>query len=176
MNKNPFYWLVLVLCSAVLSACNTTSVQPSAQYSANAKWILMPIVNYSQTPQAGQKAERILASLLHQKGITGLNEYPVSTDTSGMLALDDSARFEQAAKWAKNEEFQYWVSGSVEEWRYKSGLDGEPAVSITLRIVNPKTQQVMWTVTGAKTGWGQESVASIANELLTELLTGLMLN
>lgn len=167
--------VVFAVIAITLAACNTTRVTPSEHYPANANWLLLPLVNYSQTPQAGQKAERILASLLHQKGVQRLHEYPALDNVDSLLSVDDRVRFDQAASWAKDKNYQFWISGSVEEWRYKSGLDGEPAVGITLRLIEPNSEQVIWTVTGAKTGWGQQSVASVANELLTELLSGLLL-
>ena len=51
------------------------------------------------------------------------------TDTAGVLPeLDERRRAELALRWAKDKGFLYGVTGSVEEWRYRNGLDGEPAV------------------------------------------------
>jgi hypothetical protein len=79
-------------------------------------------------------------------------------------------------RWANQQNLRYAVTGSVDEWRYKSGLDGEPAVGITLNIVDLQTQEVIWTSTGARSGWGREGVAMAARTLLSDLLDDLPLD
>ena len=59
--------------------------------------------------------------------------------------------------------------GSVEEWRYKVGVDGEPAVGITLQLIDLPSGAVIWTASGSKTGWSREGLTATAQKLLVEL-------
>lgn len=63
----------------------------------------------------------------------------------------------------------------MEEWRYKSGLDGEPAVGITLEIRNADDNRVVWSGTSARTGWGRESLSVAAHKVLDELANAMPL-
>lgn len=89
--------------------------------------------------------------------------------------LDDRERFNQALSWAREQKLDYVVSGSVEEWQYKSGLDGEPAVGISLQIIEPATGRVLWSKSGARAGWSRESLAGTAQKVLRTLVGDLSL-
>ena len=65
------------------------------------------------------------------------------------------------------------VSGSVEEWQYKNGLDGEPAVGISLRVLQASNGQVLWSKSGARAGWSRESLAGTAQQVLDKLVGAL---
>ena len=56
--------------------------------------------------------------------------------------LSDRAAQEKALNWAKEQQAKYAVAASVDEWRYKVGLDGEPAAGITLSITDLGSGQV----------------------------------
>ena len=168
----------------MLSAC---SVQQSTEGSGNnaampatlpadAKFALLPLLNVSQTPMASERVETILASLLHSKGVESLSVYPAQLSASVMTILDEGGRYSTALKWAMKEDFDYLITGSVEEWRYKAGLDGEPAIGITLKILDAKGQKVLWTATGARSGWGREAASMTAHEVLSDLLDSLELD
>jgi hypothetical protein len=44
------------------------------------------------------------------------------------------------------------VYGSVNDFRYKTGLDGEPAVSITISVYDPKENKVVKNVAVSGSG------------------------
>ena len=158
----------------IVAGCSTQTAQQSVNVDRGDLWLLLPITNFDQAPQAGERAERILASHLRIHGISQLIEYPAEGDSGQFPMLDDRVRYQKAQQWAQQQTARYWITGSVSEWRYKNGLDGEPAVGITLRLIDANSQAVIWTATGAKTGWGQQSVAHVANELIQELTESLL--
>lgn len=141
-----------------------------ADFSSSSKYGMLPLLNVSQTPMAAERVETILAALLRSKGIENLSVYPVLTKSSILDVLDNSKKIRLAKDWASKEDFQYLVTGSVEEWRYKSGLDGEPAVGITLQVLDAKSSKVLWTATGARSGWGREAASMTAHRLLSDLI------
>jgi hypothetical protein len=65
--------------------------------------------------------------------------------------------------------------GSVQEWRYKVGIDGEPAVGVTMKVLDLSTGQIVWSVSGAKSGWSRQALSAVAQSLLTEMFDGLPL-
>jgi hypothetical protein len=62
------------------------------------------------------------------------------------------------------------VTGSVEEWRYKGGLEGDPAVGLTLVVFELATNRVVWSASGSRTGTGADSVSGTALTLLGSLI------
>ena len=76
---------------------------------------------------------------------------------------------------AKEQEFDYFISGSVNEWQYKSGLDAEPVVGISLEIQSFETGEILFTSSGARTGWSRGSLSGTAQNLLNDLLNQITL-
>ena len=124
--------------------------------------------------KAGERSEQILLSVLSEEGIQP-RVYPHVEDQD-LLVLDDRKRYEQALQWAQGQSFDYLVSGSVEEWQYKNGLDGEPAVGLSLRVLDARTGQVLWSNSGARAGWSRESLAGSAQKVLNTLIGDLRID
>jgi hypothetical protein len=91
------------------------------------------------------------------------------------LLLDPTERklAEQALAWAKQREARYAVSGSVEEWRYKVGVDGEPVVGLALTVTDLSSGAVVYSASGGKSGWSREALSGVAQKLVKELLAEL---
>ena len=160
-------WLVLVL---LLSACSTWQAGSSPPVPRKAAWALLPIVNYSQTPLAGERAEAIVTTLAQTRGLS-LDHYAIGDEKNGSLpVLDDTVRYQKGLEWAVAHHYQYALTGSVEEWHYKSGLDGEPAVGLSLRVIELPSMKVVWSASGARTGWGRDSVSGTAQQVAETLL------
>jgi polysaccharide biosynthesis protein PelC len=165
--------LVTILLSAV-SACTVIDKQGMDTFESSKTWILLPFQNHSGTPRAGDKAEEILATLLRSKGIDNLQVYQHRHEKEEIWPiLDDKRRQEDALKSARQGNFYYGITGNVEEWAYKSGVGGEPAVGLNIRIIEISSGRVVWSAAGAKSGWGAETVSGTAQELLNELLSNM---
>ncbi|MFZ5593452.1 MAG: hypothetical protein ACOY4D_04190 [Pseudomonadota bacterium] len=163
--------LFLILTATILlNGCATQEVHVGAPLDASARWVLLPIANHAETAQAGESAQAILTTLLHNHGVTEIQTSPEITGNESLPELDDQRRLDTALSWARQQGYAYGVTGSVEEWHYKSGTDGEPAVGLSLRVIDIATGQALWSATGARTGWGRESVSGVAHKLLKDLL------
>ncbi len=167
---------ILALGCLLLSGCSVMQQNEHAvQLTDDSTFVVLPFRNLAQTPQAGQKTASLVSALLRTQGLKVIDS-PQSLQSPALssdLLSDDEALIQDSINWARNSGAQYGVSGSVDEWRYKSGLDGEPAVGITLNIIELETGDVIWTTTGARTGWGREGVAMAARTLLSDLLSDL---
>lgn len=169
MKRTTLIASLFVLAVAFLSGCSVTDVHRSQQLDASARWALLPIANYAETPQAGERAEAILTTLLHQQGVRTLTRAPRS-DRGGLPEFDQGAALEQSMRWARSQGYRYGVTGAVEEWQYKTGLDGEPAVGISLRVIDVNTGETVWSASGSKAGWGYATVSGTAQQLMSDLV------
>lgn len=157
-----------------LSACTTLDRGTPPALEKSASWVVLPFANHTETPLAGQRAEAIAEALLHARGVGTVGRPPAGAQQEALFDAGDQRRQEEALAWAREQQARYALTGSVEEWRYKVGVDGEPAVGVTLRIVDVGTGRVIWSAAGGKSGWSREALAAVAQKLIRELLqTGL---
>lgn len=153
----------------LLAGCSVSDVHRGEMLQAQSRWVQLPIANYAETPLAGQRAESILATLLHQEGITTLERY-TPPDQDGLPDFNADRGYQEALEWARTQGYRYGVAGAVEEWQYKTGLDGEPAVGISLKVVDINTGNTLWSASGARTGWGYSTTSGTAQKLLADLI------
>ncbi|MCX7891102.1 MAG: penicillin-binding protein activator LpoB [Burkholderiales bacterium] len=157
--------------AALLAGCTVTDRGPgTATLDKNAKWALLPIVNHTDTPQAGLRAESITDGLLRARGVGNLVRYPAAMNPETLFEPAERKVQDEARKWARAEGARYGVYGAVDEWRYKVGVDGEPAVGVALFIVDLQSGEVLWSAVGGKSGWSREALAAVGQKLIRELL------
>ncbi|MDS1141650.1 penicillin-binding protein activator LpoB [Pusillimonas sp. SM2304] len=154
----------------LLSACSTVDVSSGPGFSAADGLAVLPIANYTETPEAGQRARAIAQSILYQKGFTGLQQYPQDETTDLLMASGADRMQQQALEWARNAGARYALTGSVQEWRYKVGLDGEPVVGLTLNLIDVSSATVVWSASGSRSGWSRSSLAGVGQTLIKEML------
>ena len=163
--------LVLMLLAALAAAgCATTDTGGNAAIERNAKWVMLPVLNHTEVPQAGMRAEAITEALLRAHGVNDLTRYPATLSQDTLLQPAERNVFQEADKWARSHGARYAVYGAVDEWRYKVGIDGEPAVGVALHIRDLQNNSVVWSGVGGKSGWSRESLSGVAQKLIRQLL------
>jgi len=165
--------LTVAVIALLAAGCSSFTSEKGATLPRNAQWGVLPLVNYSQAPQAGERAEQILVSVLAGEGVRA-HAYAVPAASAAQL-LDEQDVQGKALEWARQQNLAYVVTGSVEEWQYKNGLDGEPAVGVSLRVIEPASGRVLWSSSGARAGWSRESLAGAAQKVLRELVDDMRL-
>lgn len=169
--------VLVVLVAALLAACggttSTTTVRAGTVRTAG-RWVILPVLNNSETPQAGERLEAMLDTILRKGGVVSLDRYPAPKDEETHLASTDRQRYQAALEWARTAKFDYAVGGSVEEWRYKSGLDAEPAIGMSLRVLELSTGKVVWASTGTRTGESSQNTSATAVQLLDSMVRELI--
>ena len=155
-----------------VAGCATTDVTTaSPPLERGAKWALLPMLNHTDVPQAGLRAEAITEGLLRSLGINELARYPAQLNPDTVLEPSERKVWDAAQKWAKDSGARYAVYGAVDEWRYKVGIDGEPAVGVALHIMDLQSGTVLWSGVGAKSGWSREALSAVAQKLVRRLLS-----
>jgi hypothetical protein len=178
MNQNTLWmpnFLAFIICTVFLtvSGCSTYNTQKTEALDSSKKWIMLPLSNHADAPDAGKRASDIVKTLLRIKGLPNLSTYIAPNENT--LELNQQKTIQNAINKAASQGFRYGVSGSIQEWRYKSGLDAEPVAGITLTVIDLDTKQIIWSASGAKTGWGRDSVSGVAHKLIANLIDELSL-
>ncbi len=155
--------------SVVMKVQKSKATQPRTQ----ARWVVLPFANHSDTPQAGDRVEALIATILRSHGVAEVGGYPVPKTDEVLTLSSDHARVEEALAWARGAKYDYGVTGSVEEWRYKSGLEAEPAVGITVRVIELSSGRVVWSASGTKTGKAADNASGTALTLVDALVENL---
>jgi polysaccharide biosynthesis protein PelC len=171
-----FFRILLLSLSVVLLAGCATAIQSAvgdAPLERQASWAVLPMANNTDTPQAGLSAEAMIEHQIRALGVVNLRRYPAALSRDSLFEPTERKVTEEALAWAKTQGVRYAVMGSVEEWRYKVGIDGEPAVGVSLQVLDVSTERVVWSASGAQSGWSRQSLAAVAQVTLTKLLSSL---
>lgn len=171
--KRIICWLgALVLAGCSTGFQSTTGHMP---LDAQAKWVLLPMANHTDTPQASLSAESMLEHLLRHRGVSTLLQYPAALSRDSLFEPTERKISEEAQKWARDQGARFALTGSVDEWRYKVGIDGEPAIGVTLKVIDLTDGRVVWTASGAKSGWSRQALSAVAQGVLKDMLSNLKL-
>ena len=150
------FFLFFISCAGVIN-------KGSFKVDRKATYAVIPFENYTETPLAGFRVAAITEGVLKSKGIKVIRIWNYSYKEPSEEEL--RIFFEKARNKA-----DYIVSGTVNEFRYKTGIDGEPAVSITLYIYETKTGKRIYTGTASASGWAHESLGTVTQKLINKLL------
>lgn len=164
--------LPLAGCQA-LRPGSTVEVGPAfGPLPADAAVALLPVANYTDVPQAGLRALALLEPALRLRGVQRLLPYPARLGNESLFEPGEQRAQEAALAWAREQGARYAVLAAVNEWRYKTGIDGEPAVGLALQVRDLGDDRTVYAASGGRTGWARESLAAVAQQLLDELLAG----
>lgn len=166
--------ILLMTMSMALFSCSNYQIPDSPTFNAAGSWVIMPMINNANAPMAAEKAEQLVATQLYTKGIKAIS-YPTTNSNDLRSVLDSSVKQQNAEAWLAEQPVDYVITGSVEEWHYKSGLDGEPAVGLTLEIKSAKSDEVYWRASGSRVGWGRESITGTGQVVIEKLLDGIVI-
>ncbi len=131
---------------------------------------MLPFANNTETPLAANRAEAIAEGLLRANGVAKLRRYPATLAQDALFENNDRKTLDAALAWAREQNAAYALTGAVDEWRYKVGVDGEPAVGVALSIVDVASGETLWTGVGGKSGWSREALSAVAQKLMRDLL------
>ncbi|NNM65991.1 MAG: penicillin-binding protein activator LpoB [Burkholderiales bacterium] len=166
------FWITASFCLVLAACASTSTTTQSLRLTAQDKLAVLPFVNATEAPQVQERAQAITVALLQQKGLAHVLVYP-QEPSDNPLQAQPAASSVQTLDWARNQGARYALSGTVTEWRYKTGVDSEPAVGLTLQIADVHSGQVVWSAAGARSGWGYQALAAVGQAQIAALLGGL---
>ena len=140
----------------------------------NAKIAVIPFSNYTETPLAGERAMSITAATLESRGLINIVVYQNHDEHNALLPGMSKIKSQNALlQWASKTGARYAVTGAVNEWSYKVGLDGEPVVGISLQLIELSSKRIVWTAVGSESGGSRIAVSTVAQELINTMLNRL---
>ena len=157
----------------LFQSCNTVvEKQHMPSFTQGGQWAMSPLMNLTEIPHAGKRVSSILNTHLNSKGLNKVVsiQHKISNKDSLSLHSQQNDFHKKSLDWAKNNNIQYLITGTVDEWRYKYGLHGEPTVGISLKIIDINESKVLWSSSGAKTGRGNQNLSGITNQLLATMM------
>ena len=163
--------LLVITGLLVLNGCSTLQQSGREPAPLAETWVVMPFVNNTETPFAAERAEAITAALLYARGVKRVITVPQEPSADTDLLPDRGLkRYQQGVEWAKKNNIRFALVGTVTEWRYKVGLDGEPVAGMTLQLVDMSNDRVLWSGSSGKSGWSREAVSAVAQQVLEKLI------
>lgn len=178
--------LLVVITSVffILGGCTatykTTSDRKSGIDEQRKVLALLPLVNLTSYPNAGRIVGDILATELYARSSFQLLERTemaekIQGDVKDPEAVVDNAA---AVRLGKKAGAEMVLCGSVSEYRYKRGLDEEPAVGINLRLLDVEGNRVLWAGSVSATSncffLCRDSLNLLAHEKSAELVTSML--
>jgi TolB-like protein len=171
-RHRPLRWLAAAAATVLLlSACGTvTQSAATPALAAGDPVAVVSLANFTETPAAGSSATAIAANVLRENGLTDVRIAPADAASNAMFDTAQREVGEKKLAWAREQHVKYVLTGAVEEWRYKAGVDGEPVAGVTFELVDVASGQVVWSATGSRSGWSRSSLANVASSLIGKLL------
>ena len=137
------------------------------------KVAMLPVANFTDVPQAGLRVEALLEPSLRQAGLRQLAVYPPELHPETLFEPGERKAQAEAEKWARAQGMRYVISAAVNEWRYKVGVDGEPAVGLMVQVKDLTTGRIVYSAAGGRTGGSRESLAAVGQQMAAELVAGI---
>jgi len=151
--------LIAIISLLFLSCSNTASVPLKSKLkSKNNKIIVLPFKNYSDTYLAGYRVASILNGVLRVKGYNVVDNVVINEENEKVNVSKLIDKYRDYA--------DYIIYGTVNEFRYKTGIDAEPAVSFTINIYDTKRDKVIYTFSESDSSWSFDSLTTVTQNLL----------
>ncbi|WP_281646403.1 hypothetical protein [Parendozoicomonas sp. Alg238-R29] len=167
---NPLRSCLLVLTLVALAGCNTSPYRNG--YPSQESWAVLPVQSL-QSEEAGIQIERMLTVLLAAKGVKRV-ELPPETETQGNNSLIESAhRLKNSMQWANQHGIKLGITGTLHE--YKKVADGRFTMDLSLNLIDIKTGEIIWSISGRGEGRPEDDPISVGRNLVNALLSGLPL-
>jgi hypothetical protein len=162
-----------LLCLAVWAAgcAYHRSYAPEANQWSATRLAVAPFANLTEYPHAGSIVTELWRTEL---GVRGFDLVPGSIvrAAAAKLRAEEGAGAEapvDPVALGTALGVTHIACGSVSEFRYKFGLDGEPAAGISAEIINVEKATVSWRGSASKSGFGHDSLNRVAQGLCEHL-------
>ncbi len=161
--------LLILVFSLFLSGCAhvVTTGSATGQSLVIDRLLLPPFVNATDDEHASRAVTEMTGSALVQAGIPLYQTEELVLRTAADTAQGADGRY---AEIARSVGASHLLIGTVHEYRYKTDLDGDPAVGITMRIVSASTGETVWQGTSGNVGYAFASLTSAGQKAVNRLV------
>ena len=170
------FW-VIAISTVLLTACQTsgTSYLYEEGLPGTARWTVLPFVNHSESRvEMTVQLERIMMVNLPSVGVIEPQLYPETVVTTASENLADAHRLQNGKQWAYQSGMSFAITGEVYDWGLSS--DGHAIVSVNLEVMDVRTNEKLWAVSGSGKGLPGEDNYDVSRKLVSSLLSSLPVN
>ncbi|CAA6811824.1 MAG: Unknown protein [uncultured Sulfurovum sp.] len=160
--------ITFIVSILLFTACSSMVHKKSISLSNHATYAIASFSNYTQTPMAGLRAASIVESVLSEQNIVIHSLIDGAEDINLKKSKQELFRIQKEE--AKKMKANYLITGSVQEWQYKTGIDAEPVVSYTIKVIDLNNNTILFNGVGAKSAWGHKSIGVVAQEIAKKLI------
>jgi hypothetical protein len=153
--------LLLFLFALLFIGCMQEEYNVKQDFPAKSVTVV-PFVNFTQTPMAGYKVAGILEGVLKSKG------YQIRYSLFSFPQKDYTIN--EIKQLIKRVPTPYVITGYVNEYRYKTGIDGEPAVSVTIKVYSKPLRRYIYTSSFSIVGDTYSSLGVITQKGFNKIL------
>jgi hypothetical protein len=159
-------WLAVVLLGGCASTVDTGSTDPGMVISGRV--LLAPFENATDDENAGKILADLAATELMARGLRVSQMAPKG---DGPLGEVQKFSDNDLAVAAKEKGARFIITGAALEYRYKTDLDGDPAVGIRVSVVEASSGKVAWQGSGSNVGVGFSSLTSAAQQVVKDVVS-----
>jgi polysaccharide biosynthesis protein PelC len=163
---NAFIALVLL---GALAGCASfsNSLSRTTGEAGAMRLFVPPFFNATGDEHAGRALTELTVTALLHRGIPVAQTEAALAKTRVEDAPDKPTLFLETAK---SLEATHLLVGTVHEYRYKTDLDGNPAVGVTLRLVDATDGRTVWQDSESGVGMLAASLSSVAQRSIRKLV------
>jgi len=159
-----FFLLISIL---FITSCSSIIHKKTNTLPSNKVYAITSFWNYTETPMAGLRAASIVESVLSEQNIVIHSLIDGTDDVSSKKTKQELFKLQKEK--AETMGADYLITGNVQEWQYKTGIDAEPVVSYTIKVIDLTNNAIVFNAVGAKSAWGHKSIGVVAQEIAREL-------
>ena len=128
---------------------------------------LPPFFNATEDDHAGRALTELTASMLLERGVPLLQKEEALVKSREDKAAGTEGLFLEAAR---SVNATHLLLGTVHEYRYKTDLDGDPAVGLSLRLVDARTGLTLWQGSSSRVGVLFASLSTTGHRAVRDLV------
>lgn len=163
--------LCLTASLALLAGCATVVTEGGSTGTIRVERLLLPpFVNATDDEHAGRALTEMTGSALVEAGLPLFQTEETLIRSAADKAQGPDGRY---AELARTVGASHLLIGTVHEYRYKTDLNGDPAVGVTLRLIDAATGQTLWQGSSGNVGYAFASVTSAAQKAVRALVRDL---
>lgn len=173
MKKPAFSSIASLALALVMVSC-----APTVQHGSNSpvpivgeRVFLIPFDNATDHDFAGKAITELAGTALIQRGVQVVESIP-----AGDGEENPPRNKHEYLAYAQKKGLAYAVTGVVQEYKYKTDLDGDPAVGATMKILSTRSGSTLWQGSGSNVGVGFSSLTSAAQHMVKRMVSTMPLS
>ena len=149
----------------LLAACSTTRYEggKSTLNIRDVKCLIIPFDNATDNEAASVAITQMTASCLDGKNV----DYTYANGDERKAQEGKTLTWKQVGE---ESGYTHLLRGNVHEYHYKTDLDGDPAVGLSMRLINISTGKTDWQGSSSVTGYTYASVSSASQRAVNKLV------